>query len=543
MAKAALTISGKLQDLHPAKLYYSLFKAKKFGILIIESAGPKLSVFIQEGLPVCLPQLMENDPDILGTLAKRGTVTRENLQQYLAWGQTKNLTGAKALIRRDIISRQDWEQLCHDRYRQRIFDSFGWRQGNYSFADDGFEPIDFTPSYGKFARLIIDGVRQHYNALKIRQQFLPRLKTPLSLYKKTLFSVEEIDLEPIEQQLFVAAGAGATIQELFSQRDISVDDTAKIIFALLVLELFKFERSPSTGKAKTAQRTRRTEPKIKAASSIEELFTKAVKSVEKYEIIQPKSKAAAYASTGSADRRNEEKAKRPPAEASNGQVSDQEIARQVLGEAPKIAKPELDIVQPLDLEVNDQPLSLVNDEQEPTLSETSRPRTPPETSAQPESDRPFIDPKQEGSAFVTDAYVDADDAANADRLDFSQTDSGEMLYRVGLSYLDDDDFHHARQAFLEAVQRGHDYPEVQCHLGWAIFKDREEETAVEQALAPIKQVMEMNKDFFLPYLMLGRIARDQQDYGMAEQYFTKTQQLNQDCLEAREELRKLLMRW
>ena len=78
-----------------------------------------------------------------------------------------------------------------------------------------------------------------------------------------------------------------------------------------------------------------------------------------------------------------------------------------------------------------------------------------------------------------------------------------------------------------------------AYLGWAIYRDPGETDPVAASKQPLDKAIEMNKDYFFPYIIRGRIARDERDYRMAELWFVKAQELNKDDLEAKEEIRRL----
>ena len=172
-------IKGKLQDLHPAKLYYSFFKAGKTGVMTFHASGQPLRVFLHRGVPVCPVQELESDPTSCRSSSTRGGSRARRCARLLSWADEEKISGAQALIRRGVLTPAEWQDLAGRRYWQRARESFAWRQGEYVFRDEGYTPPAGVPETKAFARFVLMGIREHYNAAPIQKRFVKRMNQKL----------------------------------------------------------------------------------------------------------------------------------------------------------------------------------------------------------------------------------------------------------------------------------------------------------------------------------------------------------------------------
>ncbi|MDP8224488.1 MAG: DUF4388 domain-containing protein [Candidatus Lernaella stagnicola] len=595
-------IKGSLTQIHPARLIYGFFKAKKRGVLSFDGDPTRVRLYLNEGCLVLCERFLFEEPEFGLFLVHHGVITSEELQNFGAKAKAEETTALHLMIEQKMVQYGQIRRLAGIYYERNIMGLFNWRSGDYAFYEQEMPDSQELPDPQRTLRWLIDGIRKYYHPGMIEDRLRKRSATPLKTFKDALIDLDDVLVTDAEKQIGQWIREGKTPGDIVAESELDAPDVRALIFGLLTIECAKFARSGVSRKKK------RGETETAAPTAEEGKWEWAFRQAEK-----------------SVDRIHEEVAQEPePEPAAAGQdehhhAESMKLAAEILRRA---AEQGVDIS---DLRQADSTESLAVllrarikqrleevrggragdvEEAEQSIHERPADVTPTETSAddvesdaarhvaeefqqiiegrladaddgQAEPDEigldqlddfdigelPDIDAENADDDFGemvdrTNVAAAEDDGLNIDfdapdelamgedmepdHLDFAADDPADQIYRMGVALLEQEEFERGFEALNIAQERGFAEPSLHVYLGWAYFKthERTPET-LQNATARVREALKVDQRNTTAYVYLGRIHKEAGDTSMAELYFVKALEIDPDCRAAKEAIRDI----
>jgi tetratricopeptide (TPR) repeat protein len=583
----APSIKGNLDQVHAGKLLYGFFKARKTGIITFNDGANDIWLFLQDG---CLtpyePGLYSQD-DFAWHLVRFGLMGEQEFDVYRKRSRQSGKPLVQLLIDQRLIEPDAARKLAHSFFEKNLIGLFSWRHGAYCFFEkprlEGAQgPVD--PQ--RTLRWIIDGIRRQYHPAMIESRLEKRLQTPLKPYSGALMPLDDLLVSTDEQQIGEWIRQGRSIAQILAETSLDAKAARALVFALLTVECVKFE-SKERRRREPAER----EPaEWRPGDVLERLYRQAEASVDRIRVEVKREESRPVG-----ERRGGRTPVPPPEEFAAldeapeiqaGEADDpthllrrriQERIRGLQEVAAKLDSPEG--AQALASRLAER----LKAAEPPLEAAATLPPVPPPTQAAPLGEMPqFRDlralddqqveqPGDEGPAADLDlgelppleegkgapgasplggaaaafgegpgeAYGE-DFLRPSEEMAFPADDPPAQIFKLGLAMSEQEQHQSAYRAMTTAVERGYEAPGAKIHLGWAFYNaNPDEPDRFSRAAEMIQEGIEQTPKQSLGFLAMGRLYLAESDRGMAELYFVKALELDRDCREARDFIRRL----
>jgi tetratricopeptide (TPR) repeat protein len=560
---------GAPDQVHPARLLYGFFKARKTGILVFNDGSNDVRLYFLSGCPVSYETDLFAQPEFAQYLVRFGLIAKNEFQNYRRRAAQEKLGVIDYMLRQAVLDRAMVRRLADHFYERNIIGLFSWRRGNYAFYERGQLPgFEGRPDPVRTLRWIVDGIRQKYHSGMIESRLEKRLDTPLKEFKESPIPLSELLIADDERQIGQWIAEGQTLAWILDHSRLGAGDARALVFALLTIECAKFE---GKGKPKAERPAAAAGPR----DPWERLFHQAESSVERIHREVERETVR--------EREFERRVNEPVPDAEPAEVTDdaremlrrklQDKIRQLQKEAehlerqlpeaqrrpapadrptefvarPKAAAPApKPAAEPGATDLAEM-LAAVAEKVEASPAEPDQEATaggPPADDIKWQELPPLDDAAAGGAATAPPAdeagVIPTDLFQEKAYFDFSDSDSPEQVYKLGVMLLEQEEWERAHRALNAAIERGHAPVEAKVNKAWAYYNahamDREH---FSRAAEMLQEQIEANPRHPQPYLMLGRVYLAEGDRSMAELYFVKALELDRNCQEAKEFIRKI----
>ncbi|MCZ7584849.1 MAG: hypothetical protein M5R36_16795 [Deltaproteobacteria bacterium] len=153
-----------------------------------------------------------------------------------------------------------------------------------------------------------------------------------------------------------------------------------------------------------------------------------------------------------------------------------------------------------------------------------------------DEDGEFAWEADDGGDNLAQAYT----AGSAD-LDLDQYSTPEDLLKQSVYLMDENRFEEAEKYLEKALDLDANFSEAIPYLGWCVY-NRSGGSEAQRAEQIIKDGIQKSPKMYQSFLYLGKIYRAEKQPDFAELHFVKALELNVDCMEAKEEIKKIHQR-
>jgi len=580
-------IKGNFDQVHPAKLLFGFFQARKTGVLFVNDGVVKFYLYLSQGCLVPYKAGIYEEREYHRYLRSRGIITDEEFYAYSKQAREQGSNFVEFLLQLKITTRSDTEKLADEFYGKNVKGLFSWRHGGYSFYSTILPHLSEKVDQLQMLRTIVDGVREKYHPGMIEARLEKRMRTPLKPYPKSPLPLNDLLVTEQEQQVYEWIRNGATLSYILGESELGATDARALIFALLTINACKF--------ATTAKKRQKNVDKSEQISTIPtdrlaRLFSMAEKSVDRiHNEYKDRPPTPAYRERPTADeeipietdnmeeelrRRLQDhiqqlKEQRPAVQAPEAAKSVKTVMRTEEPEEP-IPMPnasaeemgELDMGDPFTDGHKDKDETSISDEDElqsmvdremsePPADDFASPDGFEEDLAGPdevdfvldgESDLKLGEIEDNGEHLIGDADSGLDEGFIEDGapIQFSDSDPPEHMFQLAVSLIDQEFYGKAHEVIRTALDRGLDNPLAKIYLGLAYYYDRAGDSdRFHKAAQYIQEgIAAVGKDP-VGFLTLGKLYLEEGDKAMAELYFIKALEIDRDCIEAKEMIRKI----
>lgn len=501
-------VRGTLQQLPIPKALNYIHQAGKIGILAVTRGPKKVHIHFDKGRIVHVTSTFFPGLSLGEFLVKDGHITRDIAEESFENTRTGKLKQGTYLVDRGHISPHTLFEILNTHVTEKLYRLFEWNEGELFFKQGEIVEKEHRILNISIPNLIFVGVRDYFPMTTLPREFKGRKEMVLHHRQDCPYRMEDMAFGPAGTRVYNIVNGQRTLRQVVAGSKMPKSTAYKTVYAMFLLGFVCFPESLHESK-------RKAEPK--AASRKE-----GTGSAEAFEInIGEDLIAQALASV---DRIREE-----------ARRSDADGETAIEFEPASTPSPAvLDIHAPAEPD----PLGFMDEEES--------------AGAAGEPDGLNFDEQDDFSWDDAAAGFEGDGAHtmpdDSDNTVYTQTDesldgyhSAEELVRQAVYFLDEGRFDQAERFLNRAVELEPDYAEAYPYLGWCIY-NTSAGTEVTRAETMIKNGMRKKPQMYQSFLYLGKIYRRENQPDFAELHFVKAIELNIDCAEAKEEIKKIRLR-
>ena len=518
-------IKGELAGTHPAKLIFTIAKGKKTGILTFDDSVTKMRLFFKDGCFVDFFDGIKSDKNFRRYLVRNKKVTIDEVKSARTMAKESKKNTIEILIENGILDRFVASSDASDYYWKTVPGAFSWRHGTFTFKEKNLKNLSGDTDLSKTLRLVLDGVINKYNHRMIEQRLKKRMKLKMLVNNTSIISVNDLDLTE-DQKVFVdLLIKGNPLITSLGKVNLPHSEAIALAFTLLTFDILKFK---SKGKKKYGQ-------KKEKKSALDMAMEAASQSVDKIrERIAEEGDSVSPAVGFKAGAEDDLQAKLEQMYKENGRDA---------GAEPGGLGLDSDLGSDLgDFESDDNSYS-DDDSDFGELDEEQGGEFDYSSDDESGQDLGFGDINDDFKGTVegdTASFGDLGTYENEpENLTFNPGDSAQDIFKLGITYEEQGAYETAIKAYDEAIQRGLESPEVSCRKGWVIYQADPEAGGFDRGAAIIQEVVKNAPNAFYPYLYLGKIYEAEADTNMAELYYIKALELNRECEDAKNSIKRL----
>ncbi len=551
---AAPAIKGNLDQIHPARLVYGFFKARKTGLLVVADGVLKVRLYLCDGVLFPYRKGIFSEPEFVRFLQGQNLITEDERLSYQKIARDEKTGVVELMIKRRVIDADLAGKAADLFFRKNVNGLFSWRHGGYAFHEVGLPEVEEKPDPAQMLRWIVAGVREKYNPAMIEQRLERRLRTPLRLAGALPVPLEELLQNKAERQVGEMIGEGASLDRIMNESTLGATDARALVFALLTIECCKFKSGIKRPDSPARERATVARPLLRlfraAEASVDRIHREVVREEaqpapragevelaiaepeseeslrrELIERLQKFAEERQSRRSGDAETRAAAANHAAAAEAAAERFPDpekhEEDIEAVLGDQP----PAGDTADADELASPDEVDAIIGDEDEVKLADLDEP-------ASPKSDEFFANLEATGGG---EALLDS-----SREMLFSAEDPPDQINQLGISLLEQGLWAKAREMFELAVSRGFPDPSAKARLGYALYHEISHESdRFAQAAAWIQKAITQNPKDATGYLYMGQLYQAEGDLSMAELYYVRAVEVDRECVEAKELIRQL----
>ena len=183
-------------------------------------------------------------------------------------------------------------------------------------------------------------------------------------------------------------------------------------------------------------------------------------------------------------------------------------------------------------------------EEPPAAEEWSSAEEPPAADEWSTAEEPPAEAESVAPAVADEpAFADLPDLPEPEAEaapEFSENDPPVQLFQMAVALLDQEEWERAYRALTIALEHGYDTPEATVYQGWAFYNAfPNEPDRFIQAATLVQEGIDQNPAKATGYVVLGKMYFAERDRSMAELYFVKALEVDHDCREAKEYIRRI----
>jgi tetratricopeptide (TPR) repeat protein len=513
-------VKGSLTQVPFPKVLNFINQAGKSGILALSQGKRKVHIHFDRGEIVYVTSSYFPEMSLGEYLVKEGKITQEVREQSIENTRQDKVKQGTYLVEKGFISPHELYEALHNQVTRKLFKLFSWTDGEFFFREGEIITEEHRILNISFPNLLYRGIRSHLPLDKPPIEFRGRKEDLLVKRFAGRYRIEDLKLGPAETRLYNFVNGERTLRQIVALASISKAAAYKVIYALFLLELvgfpeaFRSDRITQQGKEKREPAAPRAEGyEIQISNDIladaMAAVDRARESTKQEEDEAPRRPAAAAPTAGGYAYSFAAPAAPPPAESPKRSAPERE-------EAPPAETPAVDFAPA-------PPAALSDD----LFQDAALEKSPPPGAPADEAPAAFADsalPEEVADKLM----MDVDDYTNAD----------DLIKQAGY-LLDDGNWSAARRFLTKAVELDENNADAYALLGWAVFNDSANAVGRAEGERTVKKGMKLAPGRFLHFLYLGKIYAAQEQFEFAELHFIKALELNVECSEAREEIKRI----
>lgn len=261
---AAIQVAGNFKDTPFTEVLFELHRLKATGALLLRREKVKKIVFVKDGVPVfvksnllteCLGKVMVRERMITDAECE------ESLRQLKATGRQQGAI----LIDLGSVSPNNLTYALQLQLETKLFDVFGWPDGDYRFNPKAEVPGAITTLDMTLARILYEGVRRTYDDARAAATLSGLGALSVLLADDPMDRFQDMGLDLDESRLYASLDGKKTIDDVVGAGLLPAPDARKLLYALKCAQMIRFgppalDGPPPLEEPRSAELATRTPP-------------------------------------------------------------------------------------------------------------------------------------------------------------------------------------------------------------------------------------------------------------------------------------------
>ncbi|HPQ72113.1 MAG TPA: DUF4388 domain-containing protein [bacterium] len=537
-------VKGSLTQVPFPKVLNFINQAGKTGILALSHGKRKVHIHCDRGEIVYVTSSYFPDLTLGEFLLKDKKITMQVQEESIDKAKASKIKQGAYLVERGYLSPHDLYEALNTQVTEKLFKLFTWGEGDFFFREGEIVPEEHRILNISFPNLLYRGIRSYMQMNRPPVEFRGRKESPLAKRLAGRYKIEDLRLGPTETRIYNLINGQRTLRQIVSLANMNKRAAYKVLYGLYLLELIGFPEATKTDEFKL--QTKKSKPTKKEKDGFEvsisdDLIKEAMQSVDriKQEVADMGDEADISIEMLAEQTRARAKSAKPVSDADEFAAK---VDETLGGEAPAetAAKPTFasEPEEAVDLEAPT--------ERDPFAAAGGDDFGGDDLSVEPEtdaglgeeevgwesedfgSDGGFGEPEEEEPA--EDYFMDIEDYTNP-----------EDLIKQAVFLIEEERWGDAVRFMQKAIELDENNPDSYALLGWCQFNDQGG-INIAEAEATIKKGLRLDSTRYMPYLYLGKLYAASNQYEFAELHFVKALELNVECSEAKEEIKRIYSR-
>ncbi len=593
-------LKGSLQQLPFPKILNYLYQSSKIGILAVTRGPKKIHIHFDSGKIVAVTSTHFPGDSLGEYLIQQKQVSQEIADISFKNTRAGETRQGSYLVDKGYLTPHSLYEALNSHITIKLFKVFEWPDGDFFFKEG--EIVEEKERILKIdiANLIYIGMRDYYPLQKLPPEFRGRKETPLHKRGDCPYREEDMAFGPTGTRVFSMVNGVRTLRQVVALTKLKKSVAYKILYGMFLLGFIGFPESVQSSDDKAIHQKKKLEQdrQIKAGDDKEgyevsigdDLIAEALKSVDKVKERVASEKAAVdggmpaepfEAAAPPSESIVRPQPSPPPMREPQSPAHPEPLSMPEEPAPPAFEEPESAKKEPLTMPdpfEEQAPLSLSDDAPEQKAS-AEQMAIPDEEEFEFEEYRGDSDAKDKGEAPSEDEALqeldelgleaseeslwEEDEPASDDGGDagLSMSDFGDdsgggevtekkvefdsggsegvsAYVKAAERHIESGNFAEAKALLDTALAQDPESAEAHIYMGWIHF-NLEGSGAAAEAEKMIKKGMKFDPKIYKAFLFLGKIYAAQKQMDFAELHFIKALELNVNCNEAREEIRKI----
>ena len=245
---AERTVRGNLKNKRFPEVLSQLYRWKATGALLVRRGRIKKIVYLKDGYPIFVKSNLLSE--CLGRiLVREKMITEDECEKSLELLKTSpGKQQGTVLIEQGAISPHNLVFGLQLQLEQKLFDIFGWGDGDYQFNAKIEIPTQAVHLDMSLATVVSEGVRRKFADQQVSDLLEPFMDLYLGVHPEPSHRFQEVPLEADERTLVALIDGRRTMREVIEKSGLPKKAAQKLVYSLLAAEMIQ----PATRPAKKA---------------------------------------------------------------------------------------------------------------------------------------------------------------------------------------------------------------------------------------------------------------------------------------------------
>jgi CheY-like chemotaxis protein len=248
LAKAGFTgaqvARGNLSGTPFPEVVAQLYRWRATGALFLRRDNVKKIVFLKDGYPTCVKSNLLSE--CLGKIMVREKMlSEEDCERSAKRMKATGRQQGTILVEAGLISPHNLVYALQLQMETKIFDVFGWPEGDYGFNPRAESPPATVQLDTPVASLILEGVRRTWDATRLERNLQRHAASFLAPHPDPLQRLQDLQLSAAEEAFVSRMDGTQTVASLLAAPVLGREDRLVLCYALLAAQMVEPRPSPS----------------------------------------------------------------------------------------------------------------------------------------------------------------------------------------------------------------------------------------------------------------------------------------------------------
>ncbi len=244
-AKAA---RGNLRHKPFPEVLAQLHRWRASGALLLRKERVKKIVYLKEGYPTFVKSNLLSE--CLGrVLVREKIISEEECEQSIRLMKKRGRQQGTILIEMGAISPHNLVYGLQLQLQEKLFDIFGWTDGDYQFSTKIDIPPQAVALDMSLATIIYEGVRRTHRAPELEDRLGPFMDSYLQVHDDPLHRFQSVPLEADERKLVALIDGRRTLRDVIDKSGLDRLVALQLVYALFAAEMIQ----PSAKRSRRAE--------------------------------------------------------------------------------------------------------------------------------------------------------------------------------------------------------------------------------------------------------------------------------------------------